>query len=194
MRKIPTLFLRDEKTHQLLDEVNPEAQWVVAGEGVATRKFDGTPVLIQDGKAYKRFELKANVINKPEGWWAAQSAPDPITGGWPGWVPISAEDPADAYFQEALSRVDNLPNGTYEVLGPKVNGNPEGWWTHELIRHGMDRLSEAPPRNFDGLRAYLAANDIEGIVWHHPDGRMVKIKGKDFGIRRVKPLQGAEKK
>jgi len=25
---------------------------------------------------------------------------------------------------------------------------------------------------------------MEGIVWHHPDGRMVKIKGVDFGINR----------
>jgi hypothetical protein len=25
--------------------------------------------------------------------------------------------------------------------------------------------------------------DIEGIVWHHPDGRMVKIKKKDFGYK-----------
>lgn len=35
-----------------------------------------------------------------------------------------------------------------------------------------------------GLRSYLANKDIEGIVWHHPDGRMVKIKGKDFGLKR----------
>lgn len=26
------------------------------------------------------------------------------------------------------------------------------------------------------------------IVWHHEDGRMVKTKGKDFGITRFKPL------
>ena len=24
---------------------------------------------------------------------------------------------------------------------------------------------------------------VEGIVWHHPDGRMVKIKRKDFGFK-----------
>jgi hypothetical protein len=34
------------------------------------------------------------------------------------------------------------------------------------------------------LKAYLAYKDIEGIVWHHSDGRMVKIKGKDFGLKR----------
>jgi len=44
-------------------------------------------------------------------------------------------------------------------------------------------LADAP-RTFDAVREYLRSRDIEGIVWHHADGRMVKIKGKDFGLRR----------
>ena len=40
------------------------------------------------------------------------------------------------------------------------------------------------PTDFDGLKLYLEHRDIEGIVWHHPDGRMVKIKKRDFGFRR----------
>jgi hypothetical protein len=40
------------------------------------------------------------------------------------------------------------------------------------------------PRDFDGLREYLAGKDIEGIVWHHSDGRMAKIKLRDFGHKR----------
>jgi hypothetical protein len=35
-----------------------------------------------------------------------------------------------------------------------------------------------------GIAQYLREHDIKGIVWHHPDGRMAKIKGKDFGINR----------
>jgi hypothetical protein len=27
---------------------------------------------------------------------------------------------------------------------------------------------------------YLASQNIEGIVYHHPDGRMAKIKATDF--------------
>lgn len=41
------------------------------------------------------------------------------------------------------------------------------------------------PRTFDELKSYLATSDIEGIVWHPPDGRLVKIKGNDFGIKRA---------
>jgi hypothetical protein len=40
------------------------------------------------------------------------------------------------------------------------------------------------PRTFNELREWLSGMDIEGIVFHHPDGRMAKIKKRDFGIRR----------
>jgi hypothetical protein len=44
------------------------------------------------------------------------------------------------------------------------------------------------PRDFAGLRSFLATTDSvyapgnppEGIVFHHPDGRRAKIKRKDF--------------
>jgi hypothetical protein len=35
---------------------------------------------------------------------------------------------------------------------------------------------------FDELRDYLSEGSIEGIVFHHNDGRMAKIKCRDFGI------------
>ena len=66
------------------------------------------------------------------------------------------------------------------VPGAEWVANGEGVATLQ-----MGRLDA--PRTFDALRAFLADHDdIEGIVWHHPDGRMVKIKGKDFGIKRRK--------
>lgn len=36
----------------------------------------------------------------------------------------------------------------------------------------------------DGIHAALEANPIEVIVFHHEDGRMAKIKKRDFGLRR----------
>ena len=71
------------------------------------------------------------------------------------------------------------PDGTYELCGPKVQGNPEGLISHELVRHGGVTLGDAP-RSFRALRDYFASHDVEGIVWHHPDGRMAKLKGRDF--------------
>ena len=43
------------------------------------------------------------------------------------------------------------------------------------------------PRDFRGLMDYLRGRDIEGVVWHHPDGRMAKLKGTDFGRRNGRP-------
>jgi hypothetical protein len=39
-------------------------------------------------------------------------------------------------------------------------------------------------RSFEALKKYLELNDMEGIVFHHPDGRMAKIRKTDFGIKR----------
>lgn len=49
--------------------------------------------------------------------------------------------------------------------------------------HGSERVEENP-RTFEELKVFLKGRDIEGIVWHHRDGRMAKIKARDFGWRR----------
>ena len=109
---------------------------------------------------------------------------DEETGKRVGWLPVG-DGPDDRYFREAFERGGRPPkDGTFELVGPKVQGNPEGWAWHELVRHGMLQPVEDPPRTFDGLRDWLAEHNHEGLVWHHPDGRMAKIKARDFGIKR----------
>jgi hypothetical protein len=56
---------------------------------------------------------------------------------------------------------------------------------HRLLRHADAEILDAP-RSFDELREWLAGKDIEGLVWHHPDGRMAKIKLRDFGLPRAR--------
>ena len=181
MKKTLSLFQRNYDGDRLVrDELVPGAEWVAAGEGVATRKHDGTCCMWRDGKLWKRYELKAGKP-APAGFEPAQM-PDSVTGDVPGWVPVG-DGPDDARHREALAAAGGtLPDGTYELCGPKVQKNPEGYASHVLVRHGCEVLQDAP-RDWTGLRSYLANKDIEGIVWHHPDGRMVKIKGKDFGLR-----------
>ena len=174
MKKIISLFQRNYETDRLVrNEVVPGAEWVLAGEGVATRKWDGTCCMVRDGVLYKRYDAKKGKT-PPAGFEPAQD-PDPVTGHWPGWL-IVGDGPEDRWFREAALPV---VDGTYELCGPKVQGNPERLDAHTLIRHGAHVLPDAP-RNFDGIRAYLEARTYEGIVWHHEDGRMVKIKRKDF--------------
>jgi len=181
MEKIISLFKRNYETDKLVrDEIVPGAEWVIAGEGVATRKYDGTCCLVRDGKLYKRYDAKKGK-RPPVGFEPAQD-PDPVTGHWPGWLPVG-DGPEDRWFREGWENIRQGFNGTYELCGPKVQGNPEGYDKHYLMLHGEESLDA--PRDFEGIKAFLADRDIEGIVWHHPDGRMVKIKKKDFGLKRA---------
>lgn len=185
MRKMPTLFVRDftdRRRPAATREVTPGCEWVLAGEGRPTRKLDGTCVLIKDRAVFKRYDAKHGKT-PPPAFVPAQPDPDPITGHWPGWLPIG---PRDYWHHEALEYTSSvLPDGTYELVGPKVNGNPEGkWGWHVLIRHGSRVLHDVP-RDFDGLRDWFAKGQgMEGVVWHHLDGRMVKLKASDFGLAR----------
>jgi hypothetical protein len=182
MKKIVSLFRRNYDGDRLVrNEVVPGAEWVLNGEGVATRKFDGTCCMVRGGILYKRYDAKKGKT-PPAGFEPAQPEPDPVTGHWPGWLPIVAGNPADRWHWEALGAGTKY-EGTCELIGPKVQGNPEQCVTHILVPHGGHKLPDVP-RDFDGIREYLATHDVEGIVWHHPDGRMVKIKAKDFGIKR----------
>jgi hypothetical protein len=183
MQKIISLFMRNYDGDRLVrDEVVPGAEWVLAGEGVATRKFDGTCCMVRDGKLYKRYDAKQGKT-PPYGFEPAQE-PDAKTGHWPGWLPVG-DGPEDRWHREAWDAHQRYaPDGTYELCGPKVQQNPERVPSHVLIAHGFQQLPEAP-RTFARIRHYLESHDIEGIVWHHPDGRMVKIKAKDFGLKRA---------
>jgi hypothetical protein len=112
---------------------------------------------------------------------------DPETGKQPGWVPVG-DGPQDRWHREAFGSLavqyGPVPDGTYELLGPKVQGNPEGFEQHILFRHDLAQILAGAPRDYDGLADYLADLPYEGIVWHwpQPDGsvRMAKIKKRDF--------------
>ena len=60
MNKIPTMFERDWNgdRSRVLNQVHSGCEWVAAGEGIATRKIDGTCVMVRDGRLYKRRELR----------------------------------------------------------------------------------------------------------------------------------------
>lgn len=170
------------------DELIPGAEWVVAGEGIATRKFDGTCCMVRDGKLFKRYDVKKGKP-VPAGFEPAQD-PDDVTGHWPGWLPVG-NGPEDNWHREAWEASGTLQDGTYELCGPKIQKNPEGYDKHVLIRHGVEVLEDCP-RSYNQLREYLSKLNIEGVVWHHPDGRMVKIKAKDFGLKIKSWCAGAE--
>lgn len=193
MKKIPTVFRRDpEDMSRVLDEWHPDCLWVRDGEGVATRKYDGTCVRLEhvDGKVrgWARREVKRG-RHQPPGFVAVET--DWVTGKTVGWEPIERSS-FHKFYLEAIepaiqfgALVGKLPpEGTYELVGPKINGNPEGAELHRLESHAnAERIDWAGPLTFESLREmalWLADEGVEGVVWHHPDGRMAKLKGRDF--------------
>lgn len=187
MKKIPTLFKRDFSNNGMIyNAYSDRTEWVCAGEGIATRKYDGTSVLVRGGKMLKRYELRPGKTAPAD---FEEVDRDETTGKAMGWVEVGwgAED---KWFREAIvggnpDKVADYPDGNYELLGPKVQGNPEHSDKHYL-HDFMRKAEEYPdaPTGFEELRDWLLDRDIEGLVWHHPDGRMVKIKKKDYRLKR----------
>lgn len=199
MQKIPTLLVRDAEDRRFVtDEVTPGCEWVLAGEGVPTRKFDGTCVMLDEaGVWWARREVKPGKAAPPN--WVALGL-DEVTGKRVGWEPVEqsgfAKFHQEALENELLSHAISrfhLPPGTYELLGPKINGNPEGISDHHLTYHDyatrIDLLMPSdPPWTVDEVKhmaSWCGERGWEGIVWHHPDGRMAKLKARD--IRAEKP-------
>lgn len=179
---MPCVFQREfpaDRSHcECHDTVTPGCEWVLAGEGVATRKFDGTAVLVHDGWPYARYDAKRGKT-PPAGALPCEPAPDAVTGHWPHWVRIEAQ-PQFKFIHEAwASHSPRVLDGTYEAVGPAINSNHERRERHELVRHGSVVFGDAP-RSHSGLREYLSRLDVEGIVFHHPGGRMAKIRRSDF--------------
>lgn len=164
MRKIPTLFARDpDDMRHVARQVNPAAAWVLDGHGHWWARRE-----VKQGKPF------------PPSYIAEET--DPNTGKTVGWEPID-QSPFAKAWREVMNdfRIDkdDLTPGTYELCGPKVNGNPEGFDRHQLIPHGQHVL-DGVPRDYDELAAFLKDFPHEGIVWHHPDGRAAKLKRRDF--------------
>ncbi len=184
MKKIPTVFERDwdGDRSRVLPVIHPGCEWVLAGEGVATKKIDGTCCLIRGGKLFKRQEFKDGQTIPDD---FEEVGRDEETGKRVGWRPVG-EGNDDKWHREGMASPGDKADGTYELVGPKVQGNPEKYASHVLVPHSVELLAlDGVPRDFEGLRTYLTGKDIEGIVFHHPDGRMAKLKKRDMGLRRT---------
>lgn len=188
MKKIPTLFTRPQLAkgdHTVAPIVTPGLEWVLEGEGVATLKWDGTPVYYDGKKWYKRYDAKKGK-QPPEGSIPCQEAPNPITGHWPHWTPVKWDDPADRYICEAIRDCvrcyAQIPAGSYEAVGYGINGNPYHMMGDVLKYHGSAPIYDVP-RDYDGLKDWLASHSaLEGLVFWLDGEPRCKIKRTDFGF------------
>lgn len=187
MQKIPTLFQRDpDDRARVLPDVTPGCEWVLAGEGKPLRKHDGTCVLIRrDGLAVRAFTRREVKPGKTPPTGFVQVEHDEATGKTVGWEP-GEQSPFAKPLRQAIEDAEEPPlPGTYELCGPKINGNPDGYEGHVLIPHaeaeGFRFIASLTYENVRDAVTQLGKLGWEGLVWHHPDGRMAKIKAKDFG-------------
>jgi hypothetical protein len=183
MHKIPTLYVRDPENHWCVtDQITEGCEWALKTPARPTRMWDGACTMLDsEGRWWARREVKAGKT-APSNWLHVST--DTPTGKAVGWEPAGQSSHARFHAEAVLNSSTYRP-GTYELLGPNINNNPEGFNAHVLVPHGWaplpDRLViDTAPKTFEGLRDWIAAHPYKGLVWHHPDGRRAKLKKKDF--------------
>jgi len=210
MKKIPTLFLRDYKTGYVIPELNPACEWVMQDAWPAHRKYDGTCVglfLTVNGEVRINEGVGSDEITDQsqlgERWMARREVKqgyefpddfeieqfDPTTKKTFGWEPIE-QSPFYKHFLEAEKDLEKRYLGTYELCGPKINGNPENFKRHTLVHHwSTDLISNVHVLDihemsvedaYEALKQTLGYMPIEGVVWYGVTNGMAKLKRKDF--------------
>lgn len=187
-KKMTALLTIDRIKHIGINKINEKSAWVFNEPTTATVKHDGTGVLINhEGEAYIRRSVKKG-RNIPDGFLLAEF--DSFTETMFGVIPVK-DSPHRRFFNEAVTLITQpLIAGTYELVGPKINGNPEKLTHHSLILHGSEVIEDFPDiRTMDPLNAYdelkiiftdFKDRGIEGIVWWGSDNRRVKLRVNDF--------------
>jgi hypothetical protein len=181
MKKIPTLYVRDPlDPRHVTSTIHPDCGWVLKGEGVPIRKYDGTAMLRHLGSWWARRTVRPEYF-PPAGFWLVMSDGSTAIG----WEPAE-QSPFAKHLREALDEEGRPPwaDGTYELCGPKVNGNPEDFPFHVLVEHARaERVFDIlGAREMDPASMVRRVGTLgwEGVVWHHRDGRMAKLKVRDL--------------
>lgn len=194
MKKIPMLFQLDwddeGRSFVNFAQFNDTARTRLAfGNAVPTRKIDGTAMMLdENGKWWARRIVKPGK-DAPAGF--QEVAFDENTSKRVGWMP--AEDsPFAKFWRKALdNEAEEFAPGTFELIGPKINGNPENVEKDMLVAHGTTVIRGFPSAqeilNSDDPRALLEpffsdfrGAGIEGVVWWIDHVPAVKLRVKDF--------------
>ena len=193
VKKIPSIFHRKERS-SLVDQtqVNPDCQWVFEQSQVCiTVKRDGTPVRYWNGGGWHQRRTLASKNGEPlvapVDFMPVQDTPtyddESKKMEWPGWVPLDTQ--YEGILQEALRLSVPLYHGcTYELCGPKVNGNPERLSVHQLFSHGVEEVGMTVPLTPQRLIETVQGLSHEGVVVYELIGlrRMAKLKRRDLGL------------
>jgi len=194
MPKLQSPFIRKEIGGQYIvtPEIDPEYKWVFEDDSVTCQeKLDGTNVsiIIENGKVtrvYNRTNEQDILANNPvmiairnsyekgycnftDGQYFGEAVGERIQGN-PYKLKESIWLPFNTYFVKHLTyKTWGKYPKTYEVIS-------------EWFKTGLFPLFSASKGNKEGF--------VEGVVFHHPDGRMAKLRRDMFdwyeGVRHQK--------
>ena len=206
MQKIPLLFKTDEQRKYAIPEVNPVATWVFTEPTIAHRKYDGTAMRF-DGEAWWSRRQVKNYSNGIRAIGFEMVEHDPITDKAFGWE-LVARSPFHAFWKEAREyppldcdifddRNGEYETGTYELLGPKINANPENLSKHRLMPHNRAQqlgdiqaleldLVQDPALAYAELKRVLFYLPVEGVVFkNRTQTKFAKLRRKDFDFSKI---------
>lgn len=202
MYKIPSLYLGDPVVPAIpCPVVQGGCHWVISGHGQATRKYDGLCVAYLPVRGSRQdhgirplgsypTHYAANTdytAGLERDWFIRETYPLGVNVA-PGFTQIDADANNVIGWRLAsytgqwelvtsVTEGGQFKDGTYELIGPGVKGNPHGLDAHQLIRHAdVEVLADVPTR-FDELMHWLIDHaEHTGVVWHHQDGRMAQME------------------
>lgn len=207
MKKIPTILPKDPKD---LGKVIPGK--LMDGIELFRLKIDGTSCMVKDGNPYCRFDVKLfkrkkgeiiefskeEILSKiPNGAIACQE-PDEKSGHWPHWIPVLIT-PEQQYIYEGFRMLcenvhlngGSVKDGTYECIGPKIQGNPHNMDEHFWVRHSRDDIivhldNEWKKNPYEFFKEFLKEFPWEGLVaYDKNDIPIGKIRRSDFGYEKT---------
>ena len=135
------------------------------------------------GKKKKKTKTKEQ---HPDGFVALED--DAETGKTVGWEAVEQSSFYTYWLTRAYGGHTRSPE--QELIGPKVNGNPDGAQMHIVVMHdraeNLDELhADDVPRDFDGLAAWLHAHPYRASSGITPTGARPRSSGRTSRSRRV---------
>lgn len=208
MKKFPTILPKDPENLSLV--VPGE---VMSGIESFRLKIDGTSCMVLDGNPYCRLNIKLFINKKgqriefseeeilskiPTGAIECQE-PDEKSGHWRHWIPVLIT-PEHQYIHEGFRNLcesvhstgESLRNGTYECVGPKIQGNPHQCDSHQWICHNDDKLVVElngkgywKDNPYEFFKDYFKSFPWEGLVAYDVHNQPIgKIRRFDFGYEK----------
>jgi hypothetical protein len=201
MKKIPTLLPKDP--NDLGKVINGEITVKITHYSI---KIDGTSCMIKEGKPYCRYDVKlyrkkhGKIVKTltieeiketlPEGAIACQ-APDEKSGHYPHWIPVLETKPEHKHIWEGYTNVKNPLDGTYECIGPKIQGNPHDVDNHIWVHHqAKELIFEIPDEQqkdtpYETFKNLFKDFQWEGLVAYNGLDPVAKIRRSDFGYEKI---------